>query len=86
MRYVMRMAIIAFDTLTFARRMETAGMVSAQAEGFAKALHEVAFDQLVTKHDLYIALKDQDQRRNLRMGAIAAARVTILGALIAFHR
>ncbi len=80
-----RMATVTFDTLGCAQRMQNAGMPAEQANVLATVRKEVAFDQLVTKQDLTIALKDLEQRLTLRMGAMSAATITILGALIAFH-
>ena len=87
------MAVVSFDTLAFVERLESAGMAKPQAAVVAKAIHEVAFEQLVTKNDLALTanqlrleLRELEQRLTIRMGGMAAATITILGALIAFHR
>ncbi len=57
------MVAIASDTLAYSKTLQAAGMPPEQAEAVAKAqkaaLDEMAAAQeLVTKHDLYIALSD----------------------------
>lgn len=73
-------AQFAFDTLAFVKRLSAAGMEARQAEALAEALTAHAFDELATKDDL----KDLELRLTIRMGALAAATVAILGALITF--
>jgi hypothetical protein len=73
-------AQFAFDTLAFVKRLSAAGMEARQAEALAEALTAHAFHELVTKDDL----KDLELRLTIRMGALAAATVAILGALITF--
>ena len=83
------MAAVAFDTLAFARRLQSAGMTSGQAEVVANAIHEVAFEQLVTKTDLSIALKELEVRLLYKMGAMIAGStaltITVLTAISHFH-
>jgi len=53
------MASVTFDTLKFSKRLEQAGVPTAQAESQAQALAEVLdtnLTELVTKKDLQIAL------------------------------
>ncbi|MFL6843980.1 MAG: hypothetical protein ACJ8ER_03770 [Allosphingosinicella sp.] len=78
-------AQFAFDTLAFVKRLSAAGMESRQAEAFAEALTAHAFDDLVTKSDLKAALQDLELRLTIRMGALAAATVAVLGALITLN-
>jgi hypothetical protein len=73
-------AQFAFDTLAFVKRLSAAGMEARQAEALAEALTARAFGELATKDDL----KDLELRLTIRMGALAAATVAILGALITF--
>lgn len=73
-------AQFAFDTLAFVKRLSAAGMEPRQAEALAEALTAHAFDELATKDDL----KDLELRLTIRMGALAAATIAILGALITF--
>lgn len=82
-----------FDSQAFVRRMEAAGMARGVAEELADALGSVVLDGLVTKRDLDQGFeradnrlretaKDLELRVTLRFGAMLAASVTILGALI----
>ena len=72
-------AQFGFDTLAFVKRLAAAGMNTRQAEAFAEALTEHAFTEVATKSDL----KELELRLTLRMGAMSAAIIAILGAMIA---
>ena len=72
------MAQFGFDTLAFVKRLSAAGMNARQAEALAEALTEHAFTDLATKTDL----KELELRLTIRMGALSAATIAILGALI----
>ena len=73
------MAQLSFDTLAFVKRLAAAGMNTRQAEAFAEALSEHAFTEVATRSDL----KEWELRLTLRMGAMSAAIIAILGAMIA---
>jgi hypothetical protein len=73
------MAQLTFDTLAFVKRLAAAGMNTGQAEAFAEALSEHAFTEVATKSDL----KELELRLTLRMGAMSAAIIAVLGAMIA---
>lgn len=86
---------MSFDTLAFVKRLADAGMDTRQAEALAGALNEIVFDTLATKSDLRELelrisgnLKDLELRLTNsltgRMGAMNAATIAILGALITF--
>ena len=75
-------AQFAFDTLAFVKRLSAAGMDARQAEALAEALTSHAFDELATKSDLKTALQELELRLTVRMGALSAATVAILAALI----
>lgn len=75
-------AQFAFDTLAFVKRLSAAGMEARQVEALAEALTAHAFDELVTKSHLESALQKLELRLTMRMGVLAGATVTILGALI----
>jgi hypothetical protein len=79
------MATFGFDTLAFVKRLSAAGMESRQAEALAEALTAHAFDDLATKSDLKNALQDLELRLTIRLGALSAATVAILGALITLN-
>jgi hypothetical protein len=85
----------AFDTLAFVKRLSAAGMETLQAEALAEALVDSAFDNLATKADLReLQLATQADLRELehrlmnnltvRIGAMTAAAIAILGALKIF--
>lgn len=47
------MSAVTFDTLKFAKRLETAGMPARQAEAEAQALQDaLAESELATRHDI----------------------------------
>jgi hypothetical protein len=69
-----------FDTLGFVKKLAAAGMNTRQAEALAEALTTHAFEQLATKADV----KELELRLTMRMGAMNAATIAILGALITF--
>ena len=75
----------AFDTLAFVKRLSAAGMEARQAEALAEALTAHAFDDLATKSDLKSGLQDLELRLTMRMGALTAATIAILGALITLN-
>ena len=91
-----------FDSQTFVKRMEAAGMARAIAEELADALGSVVLDGLATKRDVedgvlkldghlrevHLRLskeaRELELRLMLRMGALFAATLAILGVLITF--
>ena len=79
----------SFDTLAFVKRLSAAGWDTRQAEALAEALTGNAFDELATKSDLRelgsalrSEMKELELRLTIRTGAMVAAAVAILGALI----
>jgi hypothetical protein len=81
----------SFDTLAFVKRLSAAGWDTRQAEALAEALSGNAFDELATKSDLRelgsalrSETKELELRLTIRTGAMIAAAVAILGALITF--
>jgi hypothetical protein len=81
----------SFDTLAFVKRLSAAGWDTRQAEALAEALTGNAFDELATKSDLRelgsalrSETKELELRLTIRTGAMIAAAVAILGALITF--
>jgi hypothetical protein len=69
------MTAAPFDTLKLSRQLrERARLDQEQAEGFAEAFQE----QIATKTDLALL----EQRLTIKMGAIAAAAIGILLALV----
>jgi hypothetical protein len=85
----------AFDTLAFVKRLSAAGMETPHAEALAEALVDSAFNNLATKADLReLQLATKADLRELehcltnkltvRMGAMTAATIAIIGALKIF--
>jgi len=79
----------AFDTLSYARYLRERGVVQEQAEAHAEAARQFIMAELVTKTDLQAALThvdakldNQSLRLTVRLGALLAAGIAILGALI----
>lgn len=56
------MTTTAFDSLSYAKKLEAAGFTREQAEVQASALHEVIDARLVTKEHLDIRLKELELR------------------------
>ena len=82
----------AFDTLAFVKRLSAAGMDTPHAEALAEALVDGAFNNLATKADLRelqlatnADLRELEHRLTnkltVRMGAMTAATIAIIGAL-----
>lgn len=74
---------LTFDTLAFANELKNAGMDARQAEALAQAeakIHETSLEEIVTKHDLQIAIRDL----KLWFGTLLAAVgiVTVLTKLL----
>jgi hypothetical protein len=90
--YVARMmAQLGLDTLAFVKRLAAAGMDMRHAEALAEALNEHAFSSVATKADLNEVrseLREMELRLTntltLRMGAMTAATIAIMGALKIF--
>lgn len=89
------MTTITFDTLSFAKRLQSVGVPPAQAEEQVKILAEIVDNQLATKRDieelraasareielLRRDMRDIEQRVTIRLGAMIAAGVAFLAAL-----
>jgi len=87
---------MTFDSLTFARRLRTAGFTEAQAEALADANRDMLVPDLATKGDLALMkqelialIENQTLRLTVRTGVMLAAAASlmtaILGALMRFH-
>ena len=86
---------MAFDTLSYARRLKTAGMPEAQAEAVADATQDLIGARFATKDDLKTEIAALDTRiaavmerlelrLTLRVGTLIAVGVAILAAIIKF--
>jgi len=84
-----RMATTTFDSLSYAKKLEAAGFTREQAEVQTEALREVIEDKLATKHDLKELetrldgkIRELEYRLTIRLGAMMAASIAIVAALV----
>ncbi len=98
---------VAFDTLTYAKKLRDAGFTQEQAEVQAHALADIVEERLATKQDIATLhrdikeletslrhdikeletslqrdMKDMEYRMTIRLGAMLAVSITIMGALV----
>jgi len=76
---------VAFDTLTYAKKLRDAGFTQEQAEVQAHALADIVEERLATKQDIATLqrdIKDMEYRLTIRLGAMLAVSITIMGALV----
>ena len=76
---------IMFDTLAYAKKLKSAGFTEDQAEIQAEALAEIIGEKLATKQDirdLRRNMKEMEMRMTMRLGAIQAAGIAIVAALV----
>lgn len=71
------MSAIAFDTFRLVRRLVSSGMPEAQAEQVVDAVIE-AINDLATKDDL----RDLEQRLTIKIGAMLAAAIGLIVAVV----
>lgn len=72
------MKAIPFDTLAYANKLMQAGFTKAQAEIQAETLAELINDNLATKR----GLQELENRLILKLGAMMAASIAIIAALV----
>jgi hypothetical protein len=79
---------VAFDTLKFTQRLEQVGVGREQAIAHAELARDMIIADSATKADLQSvktelqgALRELELRMTIKLGAIAAAAVAIVGAL-----
>jgi len=80
---------IIFDTLAYAKKLKSAGFTEEQAEIQAEALASIIDEKLATKRDLKELevslkrdMKEIEMRLTIRIGAIQAAAIAIIAALV----
>jgi hypothetical protein len=80
---------MAFDTLSYARRLKQAGVPEAQAEAIADATRELVVSNFAAKDDLaalearlMAAMDTQSLRLTVRMDGLIAIGVAVLAAII----
>ena len=85
----MTMATLSFDTLAYAKKLKAAGVPENQAEVHAEAFAEIIDQHLATKQDLKDLelslkrdIKELELRLTIRLGAMMAASIAIVAALV----
>ena len=90
------MTTITFDTLNFSKRLKSAGFTEEQAEALSEAqktsLAEVMDNSMATKGDIVAIrqdveslrrdMKEMELRLTVKMGALMAAAVGLVAALV----
>ena len=83
------MATATFDTLAYSKKLQELGFTREQSEGFAHLQRELIDDRLATKQDLLAVkielqqqMKDMEYRLTIRLGAMMAASIAIVAALV----
>ena len=77
-RYARAVVAVAFDTLTYARKLREAGVPQAQAGAHAEALGATVAETLATKQDL----RELEYRLTIRLGGMLAVAVATTAALV----
>jgi hypothetical protein len=87
------MATTTFDTLGYFEKLKAAGVPENQAKAQVEVIREIIEDKLATKQDLKELelatkkeLKELELRLTTRFGAMIAAAVAILAALMALMK
>jgi hypothetical protein len=85
-------AHVAFNTHAFIKKVAAAGMPVEQAEALVEALSEAVVETAATKSDLRELelrltnhIREAGSKLTLRMGAMVAATIAILGAMISLN-
>ena len=78
-----------FDTLAYAKKLKAVGVPIEVAEVQAEALAEIVEERLATKRDLkeleerlINRLNELEYKMTIRLGAMLAATIVIIGALV----
>ncbi len=74
---------MAFDTLSYARRLRQAGVPEQQAEAMAEATRELVVQDVATKGDLKAEIAALEQRLNAAMETLALRLTVRLGLMLA---
>ena len=73
----------AFDTLGYAKRLQEAGVTTAEAEAHAEAARDFIMAELVTKQDLDLRFRLSDEALQHRLDTLELRLLVRLGGLIA---
>lgn len=74
---------MAFDTLTYARRLKEAGVPDRQAEAMADATREMVISNFATKEDLSREISALEQRLKAAIETLALRLMVRTGAMLA---
>lgn len=72
------MTAIVFDTYAYVKRLKPVGFTEEQAEVQAQTIAELIDERLTTKQDL----ERLEMHLTIKMGALLAAAVSIVAALV----
>lgn len=76
------MAIMAFDTHAYIKKLTSVGFTEEQAEVQATAISELITDHMVTKGDLERGLKELEYRLTIRLGSMLVVAIGIVATLV----
>ena len=74
------------NTLTYAKRLEAAGIPRPQAEAQVQVLAEIVESELATKNDIKRDLKELEYRLVIKLSAIVGTMITLLGIVTTILR
>lgn len=75
-----------FNTLTFTKKLEDAGIPRLQAEAHVQVLAEIVESELATKNDIKRDLKELEYRLIVKLSAIMGTMITLLGVVTAIFK
>jgi hypothetical protein len=75
-----------FNTLTYAKKLEDAGVPRSQAEAQVQVLAEIVEGELATKSDIKRDFKELEHRLVVKLSAIVGSMITLLGVVIAIFK
>ena len=70
-----------FNTLTYTKRLEEAGVPRSQAEVQVQVLAEIVETELATKTDIKHALKELEYKLIIKLSVIMGTMITLLGVV-----
>lgn len=76
------MATVTFDTLKFAKKLEAAGVSTAQAEAFAEAFRDATSEELVTRDYLDARLESTKSDMIKWIAGLLLAQAALIATLV----
>ena len=76
---------IAFDTLEYAKKLESVGIPAEQAEVHAEALAGIIDERLASKQDILDLrrdMKEMEMRLTIKLGAMLVVAIGIFATLV----